>query len=58
MQKLVVERRTEFRLLTADEMTETRGGSVVDYLMKFASWGASYFFHMGVQEGRRMRALL
>lgn len=46
------------RPLSTDEMQKIYGGSIADYLMKFAAWGANYFFNMGVREGRRMRALL
>jgi len=46
------------RLLEETEMKNIKGGSIVNYLMKFAAWGAGYFFNMGVSEGRKMRALL
>lgn len=48
----------EFCPLNDDELKCIAGGSIADYLFKFASWGAGYFFRMGVQEGRKMRALL
>ena len=45
--------------LTDEETKQIKGGSVLlECLLKFASWGAGYFFKMGVQEGRSMRALL
>lgn len=46
------------RPLSTDEMQNIHGGSIVSYLLKFAAWGAGYFFNMGVREGRRMRAFL
>lgn len=47
------------RALSEKEAKEIRGGStLVQYLVKFAAWGTSFFFNMGVQEGRKTRALM
>lgn len=47
------------RVLTHEEMQCINGGAgLFEYVLKFVAAGISYCFHMGVQEGRRMRAQL
>ena len=58
MKKPEFDESADIRMLKSEELASIKGGGVVDYLVKFASWGAGYFFQMGVREGRRMRALL
>lgn len=43
--------------LSDDEMKNISGG-FLQSLVRFAVRGASYFFNMGLHEGRRMRDLL
>lgn len=50
--------KAELRPLSKQEMLNVSGGSVVSFLVKFAQWGATYFFNMGVREGKKMRAQL
>jgi hypothetical protein len=58
MNKTAVSSAERIRMLNADEMKQISGGSVVNFLLRFASWGTSYFFNMGVREGRTTRAQL
>jgi hypothetical protein len=46
------------RMLTHEEMQKINGGGLLDYVLKIVGAGLSYCYHMGVQEGRRMRAQL
>lgn len=47
------------RVLTHEEMQCISGGAgLIDYVLKLVGAGLSYCYHMGVQEGRRMRAQL
>jgi hypothetical protein len=45
-------------MLRTDEMKQTKGGGIGDLLVRFAIVGSGYFYNMGVQEGRRMKAQL
>jgi hypothetical protein len=45
-------------LLSTEEMRTISGGSLTETLVKLAISAAAYFFNMGVQEAKRMKALL
>lgn len=58
MKKNLPEWRKEMRRMSVEETMQVSGGSLVSSLVRIARWGAVYFFNMGVQEGRKMRAML
>ena len=47
------------RVLSREEALQVKGGNGwLQLLLKFTSYGVTYFFKMGVREGRRMRDLI
>jgi hypothetical protein len=56
MEKHLKPRATDMHALHASEMKAIAGGSAVNWLIKLAEWGTGYFFNMGFEEGRSMRA--
>ena len=45
-------------LLSAEELRNTKGGSITETLVKLVMSGMDYFFRMGVREAKRMKAQL
>jgi hypothetical protein len=46
-------------VLSREESQQVKGGNGwMQLLLKFTSYGVTYFFKMGVREGRRMRDLI
>lgn len=44
--------------LTTQEMRCIVGGTLTQGLIRLVVYGVSYFYNMGIKEGRRMRDLL
>ena len=45
-------------MLSRDEMMNIKGGSLTETVVKYVVSLSEYFFHMGVREGKRMKAML